>query len=633
MTGDRRPTTKRIRRKHSGLRVEGSEGLRHFAVAILFLLFLVGASPQPEEIITADGLLEQVRILASPPMTGRGVGTPGIERAADHIAREFRDAGLKPGGTDGYRQTFEVISGVRVGAKTWMRVMRGGGPNQDGSAIISQELFSPFGFSQDGVVEGDVVFAGYGITAPELDYDDYAGMDVSDKVVLVMTHEPREQDEKSPFRDPNAYRYTEVRYKAINAREHGARAIIIVEDPLSHRGEPEELFAIRGVAGGSRAGIVAMNARRQVADRLLKPTGKTVIQLQREIDRTLHQHSLPIPGVRVAIQVELIEERGTAANIIGILPGSDPVLRETAIVVGAHYDHLGLGGEYSLAPARYGEVHPGADDNASGTAGLILLAKAFATRGGAKRTLVFVAFSAEELGIVGSSHYAKAPPIPLQETVAMVNLDMIGRLTHRTLYVFGVKTGKEFAALIEEVNRDHGLTLKLGADGYGPSDHTSFYARKVPVIFFFTGPHADYHRPSDTVDKINGEGLADVTRLVYQVTDRLANRPEPVIYVEVKEPPPTGGGRGYGAYFGSIPDFGSQEEKGVRLSGVRPGSPAEKAGLQGGDVLVQMAGVRVRNLHDLVFVLRSKRAGDTVDVVFLRNGKEIRNTTTLERRR
>jgi aminopeptidase YwaD len=620
-----------MRRGRSWFRVHGSGRGGWFRLWILFLLVLVAASAS-QETITADALLEQVRILASPPMTGRGVGTPGIERAADHIAREFQDAGLKPGGTDGYRQTFEVISGVRVGSKTWMRVMRGG-PNRDGSAIIAERLFSPFGFSEDGVVEGDVVFAGYGITAPELDYDDYAGMDVNDKVVLVMTHEPREQDEKSPFRDPNAYRYTEVRYKAINAREHGARAVIIVEDPLSHQGEPEELFAIRGVAGGSRAGIVAMNARRQVADRLLTPTGKTVIQLQREIDRTLHPHSLPIPGVRVAIQVELIEERGTAANIIGILPGSDPVLRETAIVVGAHYDHLGLGGEYSLAPSRYGEIHPGADDNASGTAGLILLAKAFARRGGAKRTLVFAAFSAEELGIVGSSHYAKSPPIPLQRTVAMVNLDMIGRLTHRTLYVFGVKTGKEFAALIEEVNRDHGLTLELGANGYGPSDHTSFYARKVPVVFFFTGPHADYHRPSDTVDKINGEGLADVTRLVYQVIDRLANRPEPVTYVEVEEPPRAGGGRGYGAYLGSIPDFGSQEEQGVRLSGVRPGSPAEKAGLHGGDVLVQMAGVRVKNLHDLVFVLRSKRAGDTVEVIFLRNGQEIRSTATLERRR
>jgi len=639
MTGDdstelaevRRPMTEKIRKKHPAFRVEGSAGLRHLAVATLFLLFLLGASPAPQEIITADALLEQVRILASPAMTGRGVGTPGIERAADYIIREFQEAGLKPGGTEGYRQTFPVITGVKVGAKTRMQITRGSHAKK--AEAVPGDLFTPFGFSEDGMADGEVVFGGYGITAPELNYDDYAGVDVTDKIVLVMTHEPREQDEKSPFRDPNAYRYTEVRYKTINAREHGARAIIIVEDPLSHRGEPEELFAIRGVAGGSRAGILAINARRQVADRLLKPTGKTVIQLQREIDRTLHPLSLPIPGVRVAIQVELIEERGTAANIIGVLPGSDPALRETAIVVGAHYDHLGFGGEYSLAPSRYGEIHPGADDNASGTAGLILLAKAFARHSGAKRTLVFAAFSAEELGIVGSSHYATSPTLPLQKTVAMVNLDMIGRLRNRTLYVFGVKTGKEFSGVLEGVNRDHGLTLKLGASGYGPSDHTSFYARKVPVIFFFTGPHADYHRPSDTVDKINGEGLADVTRLVYQVTDRLANRSEPVTYVEVKEPPPTGGGRGYGAYFGSIPDFGSQEEQGVRLSGVRPGSPAEKAGLEGGDILVQMAGVRIKNLHDLVFVLRSKRAGDKVEVVFLRNGQEMHGTTTLERRR
>ncbi len=605
--------------------------MRREVIILTLLVPLLTAATAGEEVITAGALLEEVRILASPEMTGRGVGTPGLERAADHIIRDFQEAGLKPGGTEGYRQPFPVITGLRVGAKTHMR-MTGESNTKEGEAV-SEELFTPFGFSDDGTAEGEVVFVGYGITAPELNYDDYTGVDVTGKIVLVMTHEPREKDERSPFRDPNAYRYTEVRYKAINAREHGARALIVVEDPLTHRGEPEEMFAIRGVAGGSRAGIVAVNAMRQVADGLLKSTGKTVTQLQREIDRTLQPHSVPIPGVRAAIQVELIEERGTAANIIGILPGSDRALRETAIVVGAHYDHLGLGGEYSLASSRYGEIHPGADDNASGTAGLILLAKAFASRGGGKRTLVFAAFSAEELGIVGSSYYVKSPPIPLQKTVAMVNLDMIGRLTHRTLYVFGVKTGKEFAALIEEVNRGRDLTLKAGAGGYGPSDHTSFYSRNVPVVFFFTGPHADYHRPSDTVDKINGEGLADVTWLVYQVIDRLANRSESVTYVRVEEPPRAGGGRGYGAYFGSIPDFGSQEGQGVRLSGIRPGSPAEKAGLQAGDVLVQMAGVRIKNLHDLVFVLRSKRAGDKVEVVFLRNGQELRASTTLERRR
>src|SRR3972149_5611136 len=264
-----------------------------------------------------------------------------------------------------------------------------------------------------------------------------------------------------------------------------------------------------------------------------------------------------IPRSRVAIQVRLIEERGTAANIIGILPGSDPVLRETTLVVGAHYDHLGLGGEYSLAPSQYGEIHPGADDNASGTAALILLARAFAKSGGAKRTLIFAAFSAEEMGIVGSSHYTKHPRIPLEKTVAMINLDMIGRLKDRTLYVFGVKTGKEFADLLEKGNRDRNLILKFGGGGYGPSDHTSFYTRKIPVLFFFTGPHGDYHRPSDTADKIDADGLAEVSRFVYRIIEHLANRAEPGTYGRGEGAPGGGGRGGYGAYFGSIPDFGS----------------------------------------------------------------------------
>ena len=602
------------------------------AIWILLLLFLVAASPLPEETITPAVLLEQVRILASPEMTGRGPGTPGIERAADHIAREFRKAGLKPIGSNGYRQPFEVITAVRLGPQTQMHVVKGG-PQKASKEAVSDKLFTPFGFSEDGAVEAEVVFAGYGITAPELNYDDYAGLDVTGKIVLVMTHEPREKDEKGPFRDPNAYRYTEVRYKAINAREHGAKAIIIVEDPLSHRDDPEELFAIRGVMGGSRAGIIAINAKRTVAEDLLKPTKKTLADLQREIDRVLTPQSLSIPGVQLAIQVNLIEEMGTTANIVGVLPGSDPILRETAVVVGAHYDHLGFGGEYSLAPSRYGEIHPGADDNASGTAGLILLARAFARRGGTKRTLIFAAFSAEEMGIIGSAYYARHPLIPLEQTVAMVNMDMIGRLTDSTLYVMGSKTGQEFFDLLQEVNRDFHLNLKLGKGAYGPSDHTSFYAREVPVLFFFSGPHTDYHRPSDTWDKINGDGLAKVTRLAYRIIDQLANRPEPITYVQVEEPRPAGGGRGYGAYFGSIPDFGPGDGEGVRLMGVRPGSPAQKAGLQAEDILVEMGGVRIKNLRDLLYVLRSKRAGDTVDVVFLRNGQKIQGTATLGRRR
>ncbi|MFQ5657191.1 MAG: M28 family peptidase, partial [Candidatus Methylomirabilales bacterium] len=580
----------------------------------------------------AAALLEQVRILASPEMTGRGPGTPGIDRAADHIALEFQKAGLKPGGTDGHRQPFEVVTAVSIGPKTQMHVVNTE-PEEESKEAVSDTLFTPFGFSEDGVVEADVVFVGYGITAHELNYDDYAGLDVTGKIVLVMTHEPREKDEKSPFRDPKAYRYTEVRYKAINAREHGAKAIIIVEDPLSHQGDPEQLFAIRGVMGGSRAGIIAVNAKRILAENLLKGTGKMLASLQRDIDRALNPQSLVIPGVRLAIQVNLFEERGTTANIVGVLPGSDAALRETAILIGAHYDHLGFGGEYSLAPSRYGEIHPGADDNASGTAGLILLARAFARRGRAKRTLIFAAFSAEEMGIIGSGYYARHPLIPLEKTVAMINMDMIGRLTDSTLYVMGSKTGEEFADVLQEVNRGFHLNLKLGKGAYGPSDHTSFYVRKVPILFFFSGPHTDYHRPSDTWDKINGDGLADVTRLVYRVIDRLANRPEPITYVQVEEPQPAGRGRGYGAYFGSIPDFGPGDGQGVRLMGVRPGSPAEKAGLQSEDVLVKMGGVRIKNLRDLLYILRSKRAGDTVEVVFLRNGQKLQSTTTLRRRR
>ncbi|MFQ5840134.1 MAG: M20/M25/M40 family metallo-hydrolase [Candidatus Methylomirabilales bacterium] len=603
-----------------------------WALCAVPLLLLTGATATPrEEGITPEALRAEVRLLASPQMEGRGVGTKGIDRAAYHIAQAFQRAGLEPAGDQGtYRQTFPVVTGVHLGTGNALTTS---GPQEPTKPYQPGTDFTPFGFSENGRITAEVVFAGYGITAPELRYDDYAGLEVSGKIALVMTHEPREEDEQSPFRDPQAYRYTEVRYKAINAREHGAKAIIIVTDPLNHKGESETLFALKGVAAGARAGILAVNATRTLAGTILARTGTSLGKLQGKIDRTLTPASFVVPGLRMAVSVDLIEERGKTANVVGLLPGTDPRLRETAVVIGAHYDHLGFGGEYSLAPSKVGRIHPGADDNASGVAAVMGLARAFARVRSNKRTLIFAAFSGEEMGILGSSHYVKHPPIPLERTVAMINLDMVGRLTNKTLYILGVKTGKEFADLLQEANRGLSLRLQLSGDGYGPSDHTSFYTRKIPVLMFFTGPHTDYHRPSDTVAKINPDGLAQVTRLVYRVVERLASESKLVTYVRVDTPPPARGGRGYGAYFGSIPDFTPNEGIGVRLSGVRPGSPAEKTGLREGDVIVKMAGVRIKNLHDLVFVLRSKRAGDQVEVVFLRGNQKIKGITTLEQRR
>lgn len=581
---------------------------------------------------SAADLLAIVKTLAAPEMEGRATGSPGMERAARFIAGEFERVGLEPAGEDrSYFQAFDVVTGIRLGDGNRLRVLGREGARE---YAVGRD-FTPFSFSDSGEMQGEVVFAGYGISAPELSYDDYAGVDAAGKIVLVLSGEPRERDPDSPFRRPELYRYTEVRYKVLNAREHGARGVILVTNPLAQAGEPERLFAIRGTISSSPSGILAVNALRRVAEAILAGTGRSLGELQSAIDRELRPRSFPIAGRTVEIEVRLIHEHGRAWNVIGLLRGTDPARASQAVVVGAHYDHLGRGGETSLAPGRFGEVHPGADDNGSGVAGVIGLARMFAAAGGARRTIVFAAFAGEEMGLLGSARYVRAPAVPLERTVAMLNMDMIGRLRGDTVYVFGADTGKEFREALAVANRAAGLQLQFSGDGYGPSDHTPFYAKDRPVLFFFTGPHEDYHRPSDTPDKINAPGLHRVLRLVAGVLRRVADRDDAVTFVRAERSSPPrarGGGRGYGPYFGMIPEFGGSDQ-GVRLGGVRAGSPAEKAGLQPGDLIVRFGGKAVKNLEDFVFVLRGKRAGDRVEVVY-RRGTEVRTTiAVLEPRR
>jgi aminopeptidase YwaD len=295
-----------------------------------------------------------------------------------------------------------------------------------------------------------------------------------------------------------------------------------------------------------------------------------------------------------------VRERGTAFNVVGILPGTDPDLRQEAIVIGGHYDHLGRGGEGSLAPDQVGVIHPGADDNASGTAAVMALARAFAAVGGAPRTLVFVAFAGEEMGLLGSTHFAQRAPFPHGKTVLMVNLDMVGRLRDGKLYVAGVDSGGGLRGLVNDAAKGLALMPDVRGDPFSPSDHTAFYTAGVPVLFLFTGAHSDYHRPTDTWEKLNPQGLQMVTAFTARLVSAVAGDRVPHAYVKVGMTP--GGERrgGYGPFFGVVPDFGESAQPGAKISGVRPGSPAEKAGVRAGDVIVGFAGVTVKTLDDRV---------------------------------
>jgi hypothetical protein len=610
--------------------------MRRVALAPLLALAACSALPprppwadEVEASVSAAEAAADVTWLADPARTGRGVGTPGSAAAAEWIAARMRALGLEPAGSQGFLQPFDAPVGARLEGENALAVA--------GTELAISQDWRPFTFSDSGVAEGELVFAGYGITAPNLGYDDYAGLDVKGKVVLVADHFPRESDPASPFRAPEVFQFGEWRYKAMNARDHGAAGFIGVRDDWNHPG-PDELPAWRGQVS-SRAGVIA--ARATLA--ALARAGADARALAAPIGESprIAPRSRPL-GIRVRLAAGVAQERAGTANVVGLLRGSDPALASECVVVGAHFDHLGFGGESSLAPDQVGAVHPGADDNASGTAALLQIAQAFRREPGApRRSVLFAAFSAEELGLLGSSHLVKDPPAacPVEKMQIMLNLDMVGRPSRGKVYVDGTSTAaglRERLAALARRRPGSRLEVAYGAgDGYGPSDHTSFYARGVPVLFFFTGAHADYHRPSDTADKIDAAALAEVARLALRVADDSARRPDRLAVVRTAPPPGSGGDRpsGYGAYLGTVPDFEERSEPGVLVSGVRPGSPAEKAGLRGGDVILQLGAHKVMNLQDLTYALRAHRAGDEVELVYSRGGETLRSRATLGERR
>ncbi|GEJ59380.1 M28 family peptidase [Anaeromyxobacter diazotrophicus] len=584
------------------------------------------ANGTADALIQPGDLLRDAAWLADPARTGRGVGTPGNAAAAAFIAGRMRELGLAPGGSEGYLQPFEAPVGAKLAGENALRV--------GGRALALGQDFQPFTFSADGAAEGELVWAGYGITAPEVGYDDYAGLEVKGKVVLVAAHFPDERDPASPFRDPQRYHLGEWRTKAMNARDHGAAAILAVRDDWNHPG-PDALEPWRGQVS-SRAGILAA----RVTLSALRAAGVDAAALAAPTQLDRRPRSRPL-GIAARLAAGVAQEEARTENVVGLLRGADSAAG--CVVLGAHFDHLGYGGETSLAPGVHA-VHPGADDNASGVAALLGVARALAGGPPPRRTVAFAAFSGEELGLLGSSFFVKHPPAgcaPEAEQL-MVNLDMVGRPQEGKVYVQGADTargGQERAARLAAAAPPIPLRLAFGGSGYGPSDHTSFFAAGVPVLFLFTGAHADYHRPSDTADKLDAAGLAAVARLAARAVRDAADAPARFEVVRTAPPPgalaggPGERARGYGAYLGTIPDFEARKEPGVAVSAVKPGSPAEQAGVRRGDVLLQIGATRLMGLEDLAAALRSHRAGDVVEVVWVQGGATRRAQVTLGERR
>ena len=540
---------------------------------------------------SAVDLKATAEILTAPPMKGRRSGTPGGNLAAAQIATWLAGAGLRPGGDAGtFLQSFVLARGRTLGPSSALEV--------GGRRFTTGVEWTPHGGSRRGDARGAVLVLGHGVSAPDAGWDDWAGVDARGKVVVVLDGVPRRLGDRRVSRLD----------KLILARQHGAAGLLVVSAALPTLD-----------ATAAPVDLVSGSITNAAADALLAPA--TVADLEREIE----QVSRPAPRALEAVatvRADIGSDDVRATNVVGILPGTDPSLAAEAIVVGAHYDHLGESGS---------DVYHGADDNASGTAVVVALARAFAAGGGTPRTLVFVLFGAEELGLVGSGHYVRSPAWPLDRTTAMLNFDMVGRMRDGALTIGGADTGDRLReVLAAALAHVPGVTADVRGTPYSPSDHSRFYAAGTPVLFFHTGVHPDYHRPSDTADALNPDGMARVAALGARVVEQLNGGARPV-FARVAPPARRGRTARDGGPLLGVGGDGLTPGDGVRLGHIIPGSAAERAGLRDGDVLVRVGDASVNTFEELRSAIRARQPGDVVRLVYLRDGRDHVTSATLER--
>lgn len=574
-----------------------------------------------------------VNILADELMEGRLTGSPGARKASFFIDYYFRSVGLQPlPGFTNYYQPFEFSSGVRVLTNQNSATLHAAAAP---ATLALDKDFRPLAFTANGTVEGEVVFAGYGLSVPGKlgeGYDSYAGLDVSNKVVLVLRYVPEEADAK---RRQELNRYAGLRYKALIARNRGAKALLVVTGPTSPNAG--ELARLTFETGASHSGIVCASISGDTAAKMFTAAGKDLKKTQAALDKEdpHAEGAFPLKNVAVKLTAAVEHVKKADRNVLAHIP---PVGTKEYVIVGAHYDHLGHGETGGFARKdEEGKVHPGADDNASGTAALLELAGAISAQAslektGFRRGIIFAAWSGEEVGLIGSSHFAEKPPLPLSNVVAYVNFDMVGRLRDNKLSLQGIGSSPAWRKLIEKRNVAAGFNLALQEDPYLPTDTTPFYPKNVPVIAFFTGSHEEYHRPADKPDTLNYDGLERIAKFARALVTDLASGAERPAYAKVEKKDGGGGREQLRAYLGTIPDY-AQEVAGVKLSGARGGSPAEKAGLKGGDIIVEFAGQKIANIYDYTYAIEAVKIGQPVKIVVLRDGKRVELTVTPEVRK
>ena len=588
----------------------------------------------------AMSIRQHIEFLADDALEGRMTGSEGAKRAAEHIKTQFATLNLKPIGDEGsYFQEFEFTAGRRIIAgENKFQVTRQTHGSEQVMEFSVERDFQPLSFSRNGVVEGEVVFVGYGLTVPgELGegYNAYAGLDVKDKIVVALRYVPEGVE---PERRQQLNRYAGLRYKAMQAREQGAQAFLVVAGPNSPNAG--KLIPLDFDSSLADSGIVAASISDTVANTLFAPSGKNLEDVQSGLD-VENPHFLgqfPLPDVKIKIVVSVEKVKKTDQNVVALLPPPELTDETEYIIVGAHYDHIGHGEIGSLArKGEEGQIHNGADDNASGTAVVLELATTLSEAYQKypekfRRGIIFALWSGEELGLIGSTHFVNDPVVPLEKIVAYINFDMVGRLRENKLILQGVGSSSVWTKLIEKRNVPIGFNLTLQEDPYLPTDVTAFYPKEVPVLSFFTGGHEDYNRPTDDPDTLNYTGIERIARLAHGIVSDLISADERPEYVRVERSQSDEGSRDtLRAYLGTIPDY-TTEGTGVKLSGVRAEGPADKAGLKGGDVIVEFGGQEITNIYDYTYALDAVKIGEPVKVVVLRDGKRVKLTVTPEAR-
>ncbi len=566
--------------------------------------------------------------LASDELAGRDVGSDGIAKAGEFIAQRFKDLGLETDKFDGGPyQEFAIPGPAALGdpAKNTLAFK-----GVEGLPELKLEgNFCPLSLGSSGAFDAEVVFAGFGITAPDLKYDDYAGLDVEGKVVIVLRREPQQSDASSRFNGTQNTEYAYFTAKELNASLHKVAAMILVNDTQTAEGREGDRVMQVTEAGAAlaKSKVPTIFCSRSVIDPIVKKaTGKSLSELQAEIDKAGEPKSVVLKDVRASGEVEISSKDIVARNVVGFLPGKGNLASEY-LVVGAHYDHVGMGGIGSLAPGTIA-IHNGADDNGSGTTTLLEVARHISKdQSENRRGIIFMAFSGEERGLLGSKHYVRSPRWPLENTVAMVNMDMVGRLKDDALTVYGTGTAEGFDKLIDKLNETAMLRVDKQAAGFGPSDHSSFYEFDIPVFHFFTGLHNDYHRPSDDWDKVNIEGMQRIADMVERLVIDLATRPERPKLLKISDVADVGRANSRPRVtLGIQMDTTSTK---VLVQAVTEGGGAAKAGMMPGDTITKIGETEIADARALRRALNSKKAGDVVEVTVLRGTEEVKLQVTL----